>query len=49
MSEFDQKVTLALLGNVEFVKSAVYGYNNKHVGYCLAEQVALTLHKLNNQ
>ena len=49
MSEFDQKVTLALLGNVQFVKSAVDGYSNKHVGYCVAEQVSLTLRKLNNQ
>ena len=49
MSEFEQKVTLALLGNAEFVKSAVDGYDHKHVGYCIAEQVALTLRKLNNQ
>jgi hypothetical protein len=49
MSEFEQKATLALLSNVEFVKSAVDGYDHKHVGYCIAEQVALTLRKLNNQ
>ena len=49
MSEFEQKVTLALLSNGEFVKSAVGGYDHKHVGYCVAAQVAMTLRELNKQ
>ena len=45
--DFRQGIALTLAGNPEFIKSAVNGYDHKHVGFCVAEQITLTISKLN--
>ena len=45
--DFEQGMALPLAGNPEFVKGAVNGYDHKHVGFCVAEQISLTISKLN--
>ena len=42
-NEFRQKIAIALAGNTEFVKQSAEDYRGKHVGFCVSEQILLTI------
>ena len=45
-NEFRQKIAIALAGNTEFVKIANEDYRGKYVGFCVGEQILLTIQGL---
>ena len=42
-NEFRQKIAIALAGNTEFVKIANEDYRSKYIGFCVGEQILLTI------
>ena len=45
-AEFDNYKKRSYKERAEFIKEASSGYNGKHIGYCVSEQVLLTLQGL---